>query len=361
MSGDVVVAVVEKPQVGEQVDDLLLSEVPAAGRPVRRQPLAPKRLLVALGVGAGGEEHDDLARLGLARVDELADAARDPASLAVTPVLARVREARLVGDEQLDRVPEDRIGELGGRRERLVVVAEGVPEQVVHRREHLRTRAVVACEREQARRLRPALAEDLQVGVAEAVDRLELVADGEDLGEIGMRDEVDELALEPVRVLELVDHDHPEAELRLLAHARRRRAGGPARPAGGPRSRRPTRAASQRRTRRRSARAAPAGARGRERRAPRARRARQPCAPARTTPRGRPCTRARRDPRGAPAASPRWRPEAPRRRSDAASPSPTRRPRAAPPQPEARRRRRSRLGRWPSSRTSSRPDERSVS
>ena len=51
----------------------------------------------------------------------------------------------------------------------------------------------------------------------EAVDRLELVAHGEDLGEVRMRDEVDQLALQPVRVLELVDHDHPEPQLRRLA------------------------------------------------------------------------------------------------------------------------------------------------
>ena len=52
--------------------------------------------------------------------------------------------------------------------------------------------------------------------MTEAVDRLELVADREDVRQIGMRDEIDELALEAVRVLELVHHDHPEAELRLL-------------------------------------------------------------------------------------------------------------------------------------------------
>ena len=52
----------------------------------------------------------------------------------------------------------------------------------------------------------------------EPVDRLELVADGEHLGEIRMRDEVDQLALEPVRVLELVDHDHAEPEPGRLAN-----------------------------------------------------------------------------------------------------------------------------------------------
>ncbi len=116
-------------------------------------------------------------------------------------------------------MPEHGVGELGGCRERLVVVAERVPEEVVHGREHLRPRAVVAREREQVLRLLAALAEDLEIRVAEPVDRLELVADGEDLGVIRVRDEVDQLALEPVRVLELVDHDHPEAELRRLTNS----------------------------------------------------------------------------------------------------------------------------------------------
>ena len=111
----VVVAVVEQPQVGEEVDDLLLAEVAAAGRAVGRQPGRAQLLLVPLGVGAGGEEEHDLARLGLARVDELADAPRDLPRLGTPPVHAGARVARLVGDEQLDRVPEDRVGELARR------------------------------------------------------------------------------------------------------------------------------------------------------------------------------------------------------------------------------------------------------
>ncbi|MDW8337807.1 MAG: hypothetical protein RMM28_01530, partial [Thermoleophilia bacterium] len=57
----------------------------------------------------------------------------------------------------------------------------------------------------------PALPEDLDVRVPEAVDGLELVPDGEDLGDAGLGDEVDELALETIRVLELVHHDEAEA------------------------------------------------------------------------------------------------------------------------------------------------------
>ena len=73
--------------------------------------------------------------------------------LGAPPVLVAAGEARLVSDEQLDRLPEDRIGELARCRERLEIVAELRLEQVVDRREHLRPRAVVPAEREQVRRL----------------------------------------------------------------------------------------------------------------------------------------------------------------------------------------------------------------
>ena len=54
----------------------------------------------------------------------------------------------------------------------------------------------------------PPLAEDRHVGVAEAVDRLELVADREQVVALQRLEDVE---LEPVRVLELVDHDQAEA------------------------------------------------------------------------------------------------------------------------------------------------------
>ena len=62
------------------------------------------------------------------------------------------------------------------------------------------------------RRLAP-LAEHGDVGVPEAVDRLELVADEEELLLGAGAEEVDEVGLEAVRVLELVHHDRAEAEL----------------------------------------------------------------------------------------------------------------------------------------------------
>ena len=53
-----------------------------------------------------------------------------------------------------------------------------------------------------------ALAEDRHVGVAEAVDRLELVADRE---QVVALERLEHVELEPVGVLELVDHDQREA------------------------------------------------------------------------------------------------------------------------------------------------------
>ena len=56
----VVVPVLQQAQVREQVDDLLLPEVAAAGRPEGRQAGAPELFLVDLRVGARGEEKHDL-------------------------------------------------------------------------------------------------------------------------------------------------------------------------------------------------------------------------------------------------------------------------------------------------------------
>ena len=82
----VVVAVEDEAQVHRQVADLLLAEVTASGRAVRRQALHPQRLLVALGIRAGREEEDDVARCRLAGVDELVDAAGDVPRLGDPPV-----------------------------------------------------------------------------------------------------------------------------------------------------------------------------------------------------------------------------------------------------------------------------------
>jgi hypothetical protein len=217
----VVVAVVQEAEVGEEVDHLLLAEVAAAGGSVGLEAGPAELLLVVLGVRPGGEEEDDLARACLARLDELLDAGGDVARLRAAPVGRRSRVARLVRDEQLHRSLEDRVGEAPRGLEGLEVLPELAGEEVVDRREHLRSRAVVLRECEHAARLLAALTEDLDVGVTEAVDRLELVADEEELLAVGpLGEEVDDLALEAVRVLELVHHDRAETPALPLADRR---------------------------------------------------------------------------------------------------------------------------------------------
>ena len=71
-------------------------------------------------------------------------------------------------------------------------------------------------QRQDVRRCLTPAAEDRHVGMAEAVDRLELVADEEHLLRGPGTDEVDELRLETIRVLELVDHDRSETKLLCL-------------------------------------------------------------------------------------------------------------------------------------------------
>ena len=212
----VVVAVVEQAQVREQVDDLLLPVVVAPGRAEGRQALGAQLLLVEPRVGAGREQEHDLARSRLARVDERAHALRDVARLCGAPVRPRVLVAVLVGDEQLDGRAERGVREASRGRERVERLAEVGSEQVVDHVEDLGTRAVVLRQRQHAARLLAPLAEDLDVRVPEAVDRLELVPDEEQLAVLA-GEEVDQLALQPVRVLELVDHHRAEAPALALA------------------------------------------------------------------------------------------------------------------------------------------------
>src|ERR1700757_5284270 len=116
---------------------------------------------------------------------------------------------------------EDGVRELGRPGELLELTAEVRAEELVDRGEHLGAGPVVERERERLLDGLAPLAEDLHVGVAEAVDRLELVADEEELG-LGGPEQVDDLRLEAVRVLELVDEDRAEAPLLALAELRLR-------------------------------------------------------------------------------------------------------------------------------------------
>ena len=127
----------------------------------------------------------------------------------------------LVGDEQLDRWAEDGIRKVAGGREWLELVAEVRPEQMIDDGEYFRARAVVPRQRQNTRGALSPLAKDAHIGVAESVDRLELVSDEEHFALAGTRSErVDQLALQSVRVLELVDHDRAETQLFALADRR---------------------------------------------------------------------------------------------------------------------------------------------
>src|SRR5207249_4129996 len=153
-------------------------------------------LLVPLCVRAGGEEENDLSRRRRLCVDELADPLRDVLRLRAPPVRAAAEVRLLVGDEQLDGMAEDRIGKLARRGERLVALSEGRAEEIVDRREHFRPRAVVLGQRQALRRGGATGAEDVDVRMAERVDRLELVADEEDILLRTAGEQIDQLALE---------------------------------------------------------------------------------------------------------------------------------------------------------------------
>ena len=205
----------QQTEVREHVEHLLLGEIPAPGGAVRRQPRRAQLLFEHVRVGARREEEHDFAWGRFARVAELSNPSGERASLAAPPGDSRVLVALLVGDEQLDRGPLGRVREPAGGDERRVVVAEVRREQLVDDVEQLRPRAVIRPQRQNVLRAGAPLLEDLDVGVPEAVDRLELVADEEQLLGIEL---IDDLALETVRVLELVDHDRAEAEALAVAY-----------------------------------------------------------------------------------------------------------------------------------------------
>src|SRR5262249_60828298 len=111
-------------------------KVPAPVRGVGGRPRAPHPRLVAPGARPRREQQHDLAWRGDTAADELPDAPRDRAGLAAPPAPARVLVAPLVRDLKLDRMAEDGVGELARGRERLVLAAELVAEELVDRREH---------------------------------------------------------------------------------------------------------------------------------------------------------------------------------------------------------------------------------
>ena len=143
----VVVAVVQEPEVREQVDDLLLPEVVASGGAVGREADGAKLLLEPLGVRAGGEEEDDLARGRIPGIDELPNPLRDVPRFGPTPVDACLTGGLLVRDEQLEGGSQHGRATAVGRLERLELVSELRAEELVDRGEHLGAGAVVLRQR----------------------------------------------------------------------------------------------------------------------------------------------------------------------------------------------------------------------
>ena len=213
----VVVAVLDQPQVREDVDNLLLSVVAAAYGAVGLQPLLAQGGLEHVGRSPGCQQHRDLAGSASAELDQLLDPPRQRTCLGEPPVLAALAHGRLVDHGDFDGGAKLGSGKAARRLERFEMLSELCPENVVDDSKHLGSRAVVLGQRKHAAALAPTGAEDVDVGVAKAIDRLELVADEE---ELAGGEEVDELALEPIRVLKLVDHDRAKAPLELIPDSR---------------------------------------------------------------------------------------------------------------------------------------------
>ena len=219
-------------QVGDPVADLLLRPVAAAADHVGAQALLLERLLVEAQRARRADEDDDVA-LRAARVDLGAEPVRDRARLGAAPGLRRERRepellgalvpARGLDREQLDGGRPGRIGleqpQLLGRPagdERREALAQQRPDRRVDDRQDLLARPEVdgeAADTLAVQRVAPGT-EDPHVGMAEAVDRLRLVADGE---EVAALERLEHVELQPVRVLELVDHDEGEALRPALA------------------------------------------------------------------------------------------------------------------------------------------------
>ena len=221
----------------DQVLDLLLGPVAAAADHERAEAGARQRLLVGVDVGEGAQQDDDLATLGIARLDQLAKSLGKEAGLGdhlrrggcrrrIELDLVGVPLARLAPLALVERQQQlDRSRPIVGIRPALSSAkpsSSALPTALTAPAPPV---ASGSCRAAAARlgpdpsdRVRALLAKDLEVGVAEAVDRLVLVADHEHLG-LRAAKLLDQLELDAVGVLELVDHDVLEA----LAPDRRQR------------------------------------------------------------------------------------------------------------------------------------------
>ena len=242
-------------EVADHVDHLRVGPVAAPADHVGRDPPVLERALVHPQVGGGAGQQHHVSRGGPVG-EQPPDARRERARLGHPPRSAEALHrpvGALVGDQQFDQglaLARRRVRPAGS--ERAELLAELGLEYPVDHLEDLRAGAEVRVERRAlADRREPlaALLEQLDVGVAEAVDRLLGVADRE---QVPVRDQLDQLELHLVGVLELVDHDPFEPSPVALAERRVGRAAARGTRARGPRSRAPKprawRARSARRT-----------------------------------------------------------------------------------------------------------------
>ena len=131
--------------------------------------------------------------------------------------MGRLRPAVLVGEQQLDQRGLF-TAFLARGDQRRVGIPEALAEDAVDRRDQRGAAAEVVGQRDRGPLgVQPAaaLAEDLHLGVAEAVDRLQLVADGE---EVVALQQLQQRELAAVGVLELVHHQQLDALRPRAAH-----------------------------------------------------------------------------------------------------------------------------------------------
>ena len=171
-------------------------------------------LLVEVRVGGRAQQDHDVAVVEVvARLDQGLDPAREQRRLGGSPLLARAA----LCDEQLGELLESGALEAATRDERAVAGAERLAEHAVDHGQHLGAAAEVAAQVENRRRLLAPLHEHGHIGVPEAIDRLELVAHEEAL-RASRQQQVEDVALQAVRVLELVDEQLVHALVDAGAH-----------------------------------------------------------------------------------------------------------------------------------------------
>ena len=125
-----------------------------------------------------------------------------------------------VDQHELDGRGRLRGRERRGRDERPVgALVEEPAEELVDERQHRSARAEVSRQRARSRSPVTAGPEEPHVGVAKAVDRLELVADEDTVARL-RRDQIEQPALQAVRVLKLIDEHEVVGRLHLGSHAR---------------------------------------------------------------------------------------------------------------------------------------------